>query len=266
MNYYKDLRLDELDIASPEEAEELEYELDLRFEDFTPTDRKTWLKQNAYLEHFSLTGATTSAARGANVTVFTALRWQSDDVLSFNRRLEVANLAFNDSLHEMALMRAGEPKAPASLIITLLRANMPERYSEKGDDDDRAKAKAKAKELEQHRRYRVQARREKAVGYPTFSKLAEGAENAYPNMTTTRHLLISPPPRSFQVPISPPPGSLRIPIFPPPGSLQVPISPPLGERYREGVPHTRHRTTTSRHRPTTPTMTGVQKTSLRPHR
>ncbi len=180
MNYYKDLRLDELDIASPEEAEELEYELDLRFEDFTPKDRKTWLKQNAYLEHFSQTGATTSAARGANVTAYTALRWQSDDVLSFNRRLEVATLAFNDSLQEIALMRAGEPKVPASLIIALLRANMPEKYSEKGEDDDRAKAKAKAKELEQQRRYRVQARREKAVGYPTFSKLAEGAENAYP--------------------------------------------------------------------------------------
>ncbi len=180
MNYYKDLRLDELDIASPEEAEELEYELELRFEDFTPTDRKTWLKQNAYLEHFSQTGATTSAARGANVTVYTALRWQSADVLSFNRRLEVATLAFNDSLHEMALMRAGEPKAPASLIIALLRANMPEKYSENGENDDRAKAKAKAKELEQHRRYRVQARREKAAGYPYFSKVAEGAENAYP--------------------------------------------------------------------------------------
>ena len=180
MNYYKDLRLDELDIASPEEAEELEYELELRFEDFTPTDRKTWLKQNAYLEHFSRTGTTTSAARGANVAVYTALRWQSDDVLSFNRRLEVATLAFNDSLQEIALMRAGEPKVPASLIIALLRANMPEKYSEKGESDDRAKAKAKAKELEQHRRYRVQARREKAAGYPTFSKLAEGAENARP--------------------------------------------------------------------------------------
>ncbi len=302
MNYYKDLRLDELDIASPEEAEELEYELELRFEDFTPTDRKTWLKQNAYLEHFSQTGATTSAARGANVTVYTALRWQSDDALSFNRRLEVATLAFNDSLHEMALMRAGEPKAPASLIIALLRANMPEKYSEKGEDDDRAKAKAKAKELEQHRRYRVQARREKAVGYPTFSKLAEGAENAYPkydhdpspaDLSPTEELSSSylSPPGSLRIPISPPPGernreggphtrprtttsrhrpttptSLQIPISPPPTSHRLPISPPLGERNREGVPHTQPHTTTSHPRPTTPTMTGTQKTSLRPQR
>ena len=180
MNYYKDLRLDELDIASPEEAEELEYELDLRFEDFTPTDRKTWLKQNAYLEHFSQTGATTSAARGANVTVYTALRWQSDDVLGFNRRLEVATLAFNDSLQEMALIRAGEPKAPASLVLALLRANMPEKYSEKGENDERAKAKAKAKALHQLHLYRVQAHREKAAGYPKLSEISKNAENARP--------------------------------------------------------------------------------------
>ena len=83
MNYYKDLRLDELDIASPEEAEELEYELDLRFEDFTPTDRKTWLKQNACLDQFSRIGTVTSAASRAGVTVFTAQRWNNDDVLGF---------------------------------------------------------------------------------------------------------------------------------------------------------------------------------------
>ncbi len=227
MNYYKDLRLDELDIASPEEAEELEYELDLRFEDFTPTDRKTWLKQNAYLEHFSQTGATTSAARGASVAVYKTLRWQSDDVLSFNRRLEVATLAFNDSLQEIALMRAGEPKAPASLIIALLRANMPEKYSEKGEDDDRAKAKAKAKELEQHRRYRVQARCEKAVGYPTFSKLAEGAENARPQYDHDP----SPPNLS---PAGEPSYSHLSPVG---ESSSSHLSPAGGEIQRGGSPH-----------------------------
>ena len=216
MNYYKDLRLDELDIASPEEAEELEYELDLRFEDFTPTDRKTWLKQNAYLEHFSQTGATTSAARGANVTVYTALRWQSDDVLGFNRRLEVATLAFNDSLQEMALIRAGEPKAPASLITALLRANMPEKYSEKGENDDRAKVKAKAKALHRFHLYRVQARREKAAGYPTFSKMAEGAENARPQYDH------DPSPPHFSPTDEPSPSDL---------------SPTGGEIQRGGSPH-----------------------------
>ncbi len=181
MNYQNlHTTLDELGITSEEEAGELEFELDLSFQEFSPSDCETWVRQTSYLEHFSRTGNTTSAARGANVTVYTALRWQRDDVLSFNRRLEVATLAFNDSLQEIALMRAGEPMAPASLIIALLSANMPEKYSEKGENDDRAKAKAKAEELEQLRRYRVQARREKAAGHPYFSKLAEGAENAYP--------------------------------------------------------------------------------------
>ena len=56
MNYYTDLRLDELGISSDEEAEELEFELELRFREFTPKDRKTWLQQNTYLEFFSRIG------------------------------------------------------------------------------------------------------------------------------------------------------------------------------------------------------------------
>ena len=126
MNYYKDLRLDQLDIASPEEAEELEFELELRFENFTPTDRKTWLKQNAYLDQFSQMGTVTSAASRAGVTVFTAMRWNYDDVLGFSRRLEVATLMFKDRLQHKALLRASDPKAPATLLIELLRSNIPE--------------------------------------------------------------------------------------------------------------------------------------------
>ena len=45
--YYKNLRLDELGISSDEEAEELEFELEVRFGEFTAKDRKTWLQQNA---------------------------------------------------------------------------------------------------------------------------------------------------------------------------------------------------------------------------
>ncbi len=126
MNYYIHLRLDELDIASPEEAEELEFELELRFEEFTPTDRETWLKQNAYLDQFSQMGTVTSAASRAGVTVFTAMRWNYDDVLGFSRRLEVAILVFKDRLQHKALLRASDPKAPATLLIELLRSNIPE--------------------------------------------------------------------------------------------------------------------------------------------
>ena len=173
--YYKNLRLDELDIASDEEAEELEFELELRFEEFTPRDRNTWLQQNTYLEHFSRIGSVTSAAREAGVTVYKAQTWKFDNVLGFTRRLEVADLAFNDRLKEKALRRASDPKAPATLLIELLRAYIPEQFSRNGHKCDTSKSD----ELLRH--FREDARREMEAGHPTLRKIAEGATNAHPH-------------------------------------------------------------------------------------
>ena len=173
--YYKNLRLDELDIASDEEAEELEFELELRFEEFTPRDRNTWLQQNTYLEHFSRIGSVTSAAREAGVTVYKAQTWKFDNVLGFTRRLEVADLAFNDRLKEKALRRASDPKAPATLLIELLRAYIPEQFSRNGHKCDTSKSD----ELLRH--FREDARREMEAGHPTLRKIAEGATNSPPN-------------------------------------------------------------------------------------
>ena len=178
MNYYKlykKLRLDELGISSDEEAEELEFELELRFEEFTPKDRKTWLDQNAYLEHFSRTGTVTSAARRAGVTVYKAQRWKYDNVLGFTRRLEVATLVFKDRLKQKVLLRASDPKAPATLLIELLRAYIPEEFSRNGHKCDTSKAD------ELLRRFREDARRELEAGHPTLRKIAEGATNAPPS-------------------------------------------------------------------------------------
>ncbi len=175
MNYYKDLRLDELGIASDEEAEELEFELEVRFEEFTPKDRKTWLQQNTYLEFFSRIGTVSSAARESGVTVYKAQTWKFDNVLGFTRRLEVADLTFNDRLKEKALRRASDPKAPATLLIELLRAYIPEEFSRNGHKCDTSKAD------ELLRRFREDARRELEAGHPRLRKIAEGAENAYPD-------------------------------------------------------------------------------------
>ena len=173
--YYKNLRLDELDIASDEEAEELEFELELRFEEFTSRDRKTWLQQNTYLEFFSRIGTVSSAAREAGVTVYKAQTWKFDNVLGFTRRLEVADLAFNDRLKEKALRRASDPKAPATLLIELLRAYIPEEFSRNGHKCDTSKSD------EILRRFREDARRELEAGHPTLRKIAEGATNAHPH-------------------------------------------------------------------------------------
>ena len=175
MNYsnrYEKLRLHELGIPSDEEAEELEYELDLSFEDFTPSDRTTWLKQSGYLDHFSRTGTVSSAAKKAGVTIYKAQGWQYDNILGFTRRDEVASLIFNDSLKEKALLRASDPKAPATLIIALLRAYIPEEFSRNGHKRDSSKSD------EVLRRYREDARSHQEAGHPGLRKLAENAENA----------------------------------------------------------------------------------------
>ena len=173
--YYKRLRLDELDIASDEEAEELEFELEVRFGEFTAKDRKTWLQQNVYLEFFSRIGTVTSAAREAGVTVYKAQTWKFDNVLGFTRRLEVADLAFNDRLKEKALRRASDSKAPATLLIELLRAYMPEQFSRNGHKCDTSKSD------EILRRFREDARREMEAGHPTLRAIARGATNSPPN-------------------------------------------------------------------------------------
>ena len=178
MNYYKhykNLRLDELGITSDEEAEELEYELEVRFEEFTAKDRKTWLQQNAYLEFFSRIGTVTSAAREAGVTVYKAQTWKFNNVLGFTRRLEVADLAFNDRLKEKALRRASDPKAPATLLIEPLRAYMPEQFSRNGHKCDTSKSD------EILRRFREDARRELEAGHPTLRAIARGATNSPSN-------------------------------------------------------------------------------------
>ena len=174
MNYYTDLRLDEIGIASDEEAEELEFELELRFQDFNPRDRMTWLRQNDYLEHFARTGTLSSSARKAGVSLYTAQRWKYDNVLGFTRRLEVATLIFNDSLKEKALLRASDPKAPATLLIELLRTYIPEEFSKNDHKCDTSKSDQIL------RRFRENAWREKEAGHPKLRKMAEGAENAYP--------------------------------------------------------------------------------------
>ncbi len=171
MNYsslYEKLRLDELGISSDEEAEELEYELDLRFEHFSPKDREIWLQQNVYLEHFTRTGTIDSAAGEAGVTIYTAQRWQHDNVLGFPRRLEVAAISFKGGLQRKALVRASEPNAPATLIIELLRSYIPEQFSRSGRKDGTSKPD------DAPRHYHENARREREAGYPILQRIAQG--------------------------------------------------------------------------------------------
>ena len=175
MNYSNSHKLlEKLGIASEEDAEELEDELNLRFEDFTPEDRRTWLRQNAYLECFSKIGTVSSAAKTAGVTALKAQRWERYDILGFTRRLEIAALEFNDSIKEKAHLRASDPNAPAALLIELLRAYIPEEFSRNRHKCDESKSE------DLLHSYRESVRHDTGTGYSDLRKLAQGAENAHP--------------------------------------------------------------------------------------
>ena len=120
--------LAELNIHSQRDADELERELGIRFDDFTPEDADTWTRQNAYLNQYSENRLVTIAADAADVAVRTVRQWQFEDVLGFNRRLGIAVLYYTDMLESMLLKRVQEPGSPPSLLTMLLRAQMPEKY------------------------------------------------------------------------------------------------------------------------------------------
>ena len=233
-NLYEELRLDELGISSDEEAEELEFELELRFEDFTPKERRTWRQQTTYLEYFSRIGTVTSAAQEAGVTGYKAQRWKYDNVLGFTRRIEMATLIFKDRLREKAMRRASDPKAPSALLIELLRAYIPEEFSRNGHKCDTSKTD------ELLRRYREDARREQEAGHPKLRAMAQGAENAYPdddlNTETVR-------PNDYQ-PYDPSEVSQHQPT--------LPNRHTGGGRYPEDVPPTSYGSHQDPDTPTTP--------------
>ena len=177
-------------------------------------------------------------------------------MLGFTRRLEVATLVFKDRLKQKVLLRASDPKAPATLLIELLRAYIPEEFSRNGHKCDTSKAD------ELLRRFREDARRELEAGHPTLRKIAEGATNAppsddrepsYSNLSPAGgdpHNVNLSPAAGDPVPrygagitgqhpsnLSPAAGDPRNTNLSPAArdSHNTNLSPP-GERYREGVP------------------------------
>ena len=163
MTSHKDYRLDQLDISSQDEADELERALNIRFDQFTHVDRKVWVQQNAYLDAYARTGAASHAADAADVTVHTAQEWDRLDMLGFRRRHEIAELRFSDDLQVLALERVREPDAPASLLIALLRAHLPEKYSAAGHVCDTPDTPDPEDTLFQ---YRQNATQQKTTGRP----------------------------------------------------------------------------------------------------
>ena len=120
--------LKKLGIPSPRHAADLERELGIRFNDFTPEHCDTWKEQTLYLYQFAQTRTATHAARTADVTLAAARQWRSDNTLGFNQRLDDAVLEYTDDMEVLFLERTRQPDSPTSFMTTLLRAQMPEKY------------------------------------------------------------------------------------------------------------------------------------------
>ena len=168
MTSHKDYRLDQLGITSQYEADELERDLNVRFDRFAYNDREVWVQQNAYLHAYARNRAVSESADVAGVPVSIAQNWEYHNTLGFKRRLEIADLRFSDSLQVLALERVREPNAPAALLIALLRAHIPEKFSSNGHVCDTSKAD------EQLFFYSQDAKRELEAGHPGLSAIADG--------------------------------------------------------------------------------------------
>ncbi|MXY44035.1 MAG: hypothetical protein F4Y50_08295 [Dehalococcoidia bacterium] len=120
--------LTDLGISTPYEAAELELELGVRFDDFTPEDADTWKRQTLYLNQYARTRTFTHAARAAGVSLRTARTWQTDNTLGFNQRLEIAVLEYTEEIEVILLEQVRQPKPSPALLAMLLRAHLPEKY------------------------------------------------------------------------------------------------------------------------------------------
>ena len=238
--------LESLGIASAFDAIELERVLGISFKEFTPQHCDVWRNQTVYLYQYALTHAVSKAARMAGVTIYTAQRWQTDNILGFNRRMEVALLEFTDEVEVMLLEHVREPESSPMLLAMLLRAQMPEKYgparrsSAPRDNhcdhdpqpttshDDQTSLADLRRELEDLKRQTAVGERHPAPQpdisnlSPTEGKPSQSLPNR-PNTGRGRFQTCLPDGGS---PISPP---LR-------ERLPIPISPPAGERHREGAP------------------------------
>ena len=120
--------LTDLGISSPNEAAELELDLGIRFDDFTPQDSDTWNRQTLYLNQYARTRTFTHAARAAGVSIRTARTWQTDNTLGFNQRLEIAVLEYTEEIEVILIEQVRQPKPSPALLAMLLRAHLPEKY------------------------------------------------------------------------------------------------------------------------------------------
>ena len=92
--------------------------------------RKTYRRQDKFLKCYSETRSRSVSASFAGVSLSTISLWLRNDYLEFIERLEDADLRFCEGLEQLALerVRLQDAKSNPVLLITLLNANLPNKY------------------------------------------------------------------------------------------------------------------------------------------
>ena len=96
----------------------------------SPSKKRQWRRQDKYLKSYQETRSKSVAAITSGVTYRTAMKWQKTNEFGFIERLEEADLMFCEGLEQLALERVKmqDAKANPVLLITLLNANLPNKY------------------------------------------------------------------------------------------------------------------------------------------
>ena len=93
-------------------------------------DRRILSNQQRFLAAYAVGGTVKAGLRGADVNRSTVSRWRQGDVFGFQSRFDEAKQSFCDSLEDIAmdLVKQLKPGQTPVLLITLLNANLPEKY------------------------------------------------------------------------------------------------------------------------------------------
>jgi len=93
-------------------------------------DRRILRNQQRFLAAYAVGGTVKAGLRGADVNRSTVTRWRQSDVFGFQSRFDEAKQSFCDSLEDIAmdLVKQLKPGQTPVLLITLLNANLPDKY------------------------------------------------------------------------------------------------------------------------------------------
>ena len=104
--------------------------MSIDIKDLSLGKRKTYRRQDKFLKCYSETRSRSVSASFAGVSLSTISLWLRNDYLEFNERLDDADLKFCEGLEQLALerVRLQDAKSNPVLLITLLNANLPNKY------------------------------------------------------------------------------------------------------------------------------------------